>query len=517
MSRRTILPLVLAFLMVIALKMAVMAEPPVFEGSGMPIEGTRPASGAISLQSGGAGITALGATGQICFQSYRDGNWEIYAINANGTGLKRLTNNPADDTYCRWSPDMRRIVFVSKRDGDEEIFTMNADGSNQNQLTFNSSIDDYPGWSPNGNKIVFSSSRDSDYEIYVMNADGSNVVQLTSNTTFDSQPVWSPDGQYIIFVSGRDTSDLSNELYRMNANGIAQTRVTTDTFSQGFPAWSPDNLTITFSGDLGTGKRNIYSISISGTNFMTLTTATTYENWSPVYSSDGAFIAFTSNRDGYQQVYLMVSNGGQQTNLSNDASDNRYPHWVRYQSWTVLPLVYKNYYPIFQDLPNGDFEQGHVAWSEYSMDSWDIIVTLFPGGVTAHGGRWAAWMGRANDDLSYVQQQIFIPSDFPYLVYYHWIDSTESTCDHDLARVLINGATVDQYNLCISTSTGGWVTHAVNLSAYISQTVTLRIQVDTNGTVNSNLIVDDVALYASAPITTAAAAVIPDPGAALPR
>ena len=78
-----------------------------------------------------------------------------------------------------WSPDGKRIAFSSNRDGNLEIYVMNADGSQQTRLTNNSSFDDYPAWSPDGKRIAFTSYRDRKYEIYVMNADGSGMRQLT--------------------------------------------------------------------------------------------------------------------------------------------------------------------------------------------------------------------------------------------------------------------------------------------------------------------------------------------------
>ena len=82
------------------------------------------------------------------------------------------------------------IAFASKRDGNEEIYVMNADGSNVIRLTKNTVFDRNPAWSPDGKKIAFASGRDGDREIYVMNSDGSNLIKLTDNTTEDGSPSW---------------------------------------------------------------------------------------------------------------------------------------------------------------------------------------------------------------------------------------------------------------------------------------------------------------------------------------
>jgi hypothetical protein len=124
-----------------------------------------------------ATATAWAQAGRIAFISKRDGNWEIYVMNADGSGQTNLTNNPAHDWGPSWSPDGRRIAFYSDRDGNWEIYVMNADGSGQTNLTNNPADDWGPSWSPDGRRIAFFSDRDGNREIYVMNADGSGQIQ----------------------------------------------------------------------------------------------------------------------------------------------------------------------------------------------------------------------------------------------------------------------------------------------------------------------------------------------------
>ncbi len=85
---------------------------------------------------------------KIAFTSKRDGNYEIYVMNADGSEQKRLTNNCAADERASWSPDGKKIAFESNRHGNREIYVMNADGSEQKRLTNNSAADLYPSWSP---------------------------------------------------------------------------------------------------------------------------------------------------------------------------------------------------------------------------------------------------------------------------------------------------------------------------------------------------------------------------------
>ncbi|MFC1694264.1 SUMF1/EgtB/PvdO family nonheme iron enzyme, partial [Candidatus Latescibacterota bacterium] len=160
--------------------------------------------------------------GKIAFSSYRDGNYEIYLMDTDGSNQTRLTFNSAYDSYPSWSPDGSQITFSSYRDGNYEIYVMNADGSNQTRLTYNSGYDWAPAWSPDGSQIAFS-YLDGYNEIYVMTADGSNQTRLTNNSVNDYKPTWSPDGSHIAFQSDRDGN---YEIYVMNADGSNQTRLT---------------------------------------------------------------------------------------------------------------------------------------------------------------------------------------------------------------------------------------------------------------------------------------------------
>jgi len=105
-----------------------------------------------------------GANGKIAFGSLRDGNQEVYVMNADGSGQTNLTNNTADDGVPAWSPDGSKIAFASLRDGNPgnaaEIYVMKADGSGQTRLTNNLAEDHSPSWSPGGTQIAFRSNRD---------------------------------------------------------------------------------------------------------------------------------------------------------------------------------------------------------------------------------------------------------------------------------------------------------------------------------------------------------------------
>ena len=199
--------------------------------------------------------TLTGPNEQIVFYSQRDGNQEIYVMNAaDGSNQTRLTSVNANDSDPSWSPDHTKIAFESDRDGTANIYVMNADGSGLTNLTYHGLANhSNPSWSPDGTKIAFNTNKDgveaclldiesctlelfeSD-EIYVMNAaDGSNQTRLTFNGAQDTGSSWSPDGTKIAFASLRDGNA---EIYVMNAaDGSEQTRLTVNNATDAEPDW----------------------------------------------------------------------------------------------------------------------------------------------------------------------------------------------------------------------------------------------------------------------------------------
>ena len=80
-----------------------------------------------------------------------------------------------------YSPDGLKIAFISTHDGDPEIFVMNANGTGLRKLTDNTAVDAAPSWSPDGRKVVFTSDRSGSFELYSMNADGSQQQMIPTD------------------------------------------------------------------------------------------------------------------------------------------------------------------------------------------------------------------------------------------------------------------------------------------------------------------------------------------------
>ncbi len=223
---------------------------------------------------------------RVAFVSFRDGNQEIYVMDAAGGGPVNLTRHEAHDMRPAWSPDGRRIAFVSWRGGREpHIFVMDADGSGLEQLTDNAmapgSGASSPAWSPDGSAIACVSAQGAvhgifaldpaggglrllegwggepswspdgariaytvaDWEndfshVWVMAADGSGARQLTFAEAWDRSPTWSPDGTRIAFARLVDVQ-TRYDLYIVPVEGGAEERVTDDPYDDMDPSWTP--------------------------------------------------------------------------------------------------------------------------------------------------------------------------------------------------------------------------------------------------------------------------------------
>ncbi|GGE96720.1 LpqB family beta-propeller domain-containing protein [Mycetocola zhadangensis] len=190
---------------------------------------------------------------------------DICVINADGTGLRNLTNSADTAEYVpTWSPDGTQIVYVRWGESVSEIHVMNSDGGKSRMLTSNG---EWPKWSADGEQIVFVSDRGSTgTELWTMAPDGSDQTVLTDMDGAPTEPSWSPDGEAIAFVLGTgniedsDPVKWNEDIFVMPANGGPARQITSSQGNDHWPpAWSPDGTQLAFTAD---GKANVGKIVI---------------------------------------------------------------------------------------------------------------------------------------------------------------------------------------------------------------------------------------------------------------
>ncbi|GAB5382827.1 MAG: hypothetical protein Alis3KO_40720 [Aliiglaciecola sp.] len=255
--------------------------------------------------------------------------------------MTSLNTYAAADMAGVISPDGKKIAFVTDREGDYEIYVANRDGSNPTNLSFNRGQDLWPTWSPNGSQIAYSHGAGSTGQrfVYIINSDGSNKTRLTEGNdpdfspdgktllftrygekgnrsatlhTFDltsksfktlqfeaqpdlvAAPRFSADGKHIVLVATDDTQ--TNQLVVLNADGTDPRIIYKTADNIAFIDWSNDNKQVVFSMRTN-GNDHIFTISPTGENIKQRTFGHSNNRY-PKFEPDSNSVTFTSNRHG---------------------------------------------------------------------------------------------------------------------------------------------------------------------------------------------------------------------------
>jgi len=293
--------------------------------------------------------------GLIAFESTRDGNPEIYVMQADGTEPQNLTNDPAWDVSPKWSPDGQQLAFISNRTGKFEIFVMDATSAQLRQLTNDPEAawggikqgsrwilmpdSSQLAWSPDGTRLaathVLLNPTDHGWkesQIYLVNVDGSGTVPLTNARSNDFSPRWAPQGQQIAFLRQQYTMLT---LMVVNADGVELLNLGADAF---IFDWSPD------------GSRLAYVISQANNPPDEIWVVRTDDGSPPkrllqsdggfagsqttlVWSPDGtrlALVALAMMNDQFtQQLYLFWSDGSGLLRVTDALTVPAAPVWSR--------------------------------------------------------------------------------------------------------------------------------------------------------------------------------------------
>lgn len=250
-----------------------------------------PSPSASSSPVGGASADpdAATATGQVAYHATVDGNTDIYLANGDGTGITRLTTDPAPDMYPSWSPDGGSIAFI--RDGD--VHVMGADGSGATRVTSSPDAEVHPSFSPDGTKLVFSRPFGAEnWAIYEVDLDGSNETLL-----YDEPETHVGDVARLIdddtLLAGRDEIGGGGlEVVRVDlTTGVATPLTDYRDGEEGSFALSPDGSLLAYQSD--GPEPGLLIMDIDGTNSRHVTGSQT-AGFAIAWTADGSTLSFVS-------------------------------------------------------------------------------------------------------------------------------------------------------------------------------------------------------------------------------
>ena len=276
------------------------------------------------------------APGPIVFsgRTAAGGGQQLYVVNRDGTGLRRLTR-AGGNAEPAWSPDGTRVAFKRWNEADcrrprhdcARIWVVDADGMHERPLTSRFLRSEEPDWSPDGRSIVFVRWRDNQNpyatgtDVYVMRSDGTGVRRLTEQVGDAASPAWSPDGKLIVFTARRGGAF---DIYVMRPDGGGIRQLTHTPMPDFSPAWSPDGARIAFQDT----ANEIVVMKTDGSDAQPLTRPLVGDG-QPAWSPDGKEIVFVRRRVGTQELSVMRSDGSQARGLSiTPAGEPADPDWA---------------------------------------------------------------------------------------------------------------------------------------------------------------------------------------------
>jgi serine/threonine protein kinase/Tol biopolymer transport system component len=283
--------------------------------------------------------TPMGGAAQIAFASNRSGAVEIWLMNLDGSGLKRITDIPEGACQPRWSPDGMRIVFISpcirhmNSYPGSSLFIINADGSGMVPLPSAPGGDYDPSWSPDGTQIVFTSLRKEGVPgIFIIDLKDNSIKSLVEGETRSIyQPAWSPKGNEIAFVNS------DNRIWVMDINGSNRHSLIVGggDYRLNNPAWSPDGSVVIYNQSVfsdPTGATVLMAVPYTETGAMPVEVANSELAVDASYSFDGYWLLFTSWFFGNHDIYIMRSNGVDRQVIVNNLAYDFDPAWRPYIS-----------------------------------------------------------------------------------------------------------------------------------------------------------------------------------------
>lgn len=308
----------------------------------------------VAVGVGPARAIVPGPNGRIAFESSRDGDAEIYSMNADGTVETQLTsNNKFLDVFPAWSPDGTKITFSSNMAQDLnalDVYVMNADGTGVTRLTAAPGEDRGTSWTSDGQTIVFHTARFRDalhaFDLMTMNADGTNQQLLFPNASAGYVCGDSATGVVVFNSNGNPlgtnppnpdaTRDF--EIFTVNLDGTGVTQVTNNTVLDSGPKWSPDCSMIAYNSLDAGASLDVHRIGADGTDDVNLTNAPGVFDAFAAWSPDGTRVVFSTNRASLNfEIFSMDALDG--SNLTRLTTNKKSDDDLR-ADWGTAPNNY---------------------------------------------------------------------------------------------------------------------------------------------------------------------------------
>jgi Tol biopolymer transport system component len=253
-----------------------------------------------------------------------DGDYGIWTMRTDGSGLTQLTPSDGVDGGPQWSPDGTQILFTRHLGGvpgdpRSGVFVMNADGSNVHALSEDPRIDYASvGWSPDGGRILVNTygAEGEGYVLFVMNADGSGLREIYQGPC--GSPQWSPAGDAVLFQTGRTLQLLNVE--------TGSRRIVVDGLTQDVAfRWSPDGTRLLYALPVSPEEGDeLHVVDVEVGSDEVVASGVEWGNPQPAWSPDGTRIAFV--RDG--DIWTVTTHGTDERRITNTPQYEGLPVWA---------------------------------------------------------------------------------------------------------------------------------------------------------------------------------------------